>query len=68
MAEDENKITYNGNTIDKDKLFAMCYGERDIAKVGITMLLVKHLKVNPKEAYQKALQLKAEREAFYSLI
>ena len=68
MIENENKITNKGYSIDKDKLFAQCYWERDIAKVGITMLLVRNLKVKPMEAYSKALQLKAERESFYSLI
>jgi hypothetical protein len=67
MTENENKIMYNWNSIDKDKLFALCYGEWEIARVGITMLLVKHLKVWVKEAYNEALQLRPERETFYSL-
>lgn len=68
MTETENKIMMNNHSIDKDKLFALCYGERDIAKIWITMLLVNHLKIWVKEAYEKALQLRPEREAFYSLI
>lgn len=67
MIETENKIMNNKYSIDKDKLFALCYGERDIAKIWITMLLVNHLRVKPKEAYKKALQLRPEREVFYSL-
>lgn len=68
MTETENKIINKNYSIDKDKLFALCYGERDMAKIWITMLLVNHLKVWVMEAYDKALQLKPEREAFYSLI
>lgn len=67
MTENENKIMNKQYSIDKDKLFALCYGEWEIAKIWITMLLVNHLKVSPKEAYQKALQLRPEREWFYSL-
>ena len=68
MTENENKIMYKWNSIDKDKLFALCYGEWYLAKIGITMLLVNHLKVWVKDAYREALQLRPEREAFYSLI
>lgn len=66
--ENENKIMKDNYSIEKDKLFALCYWKWDIAKVWMTMLLMNHLKMKPMEAYQKALQLRPEREAFYNLI
>ena len=66
--ENQNKIMNNNLSIEKDKLFALCYGEWNIARVGMTMLLMNHLKMKPMEAYEKATQLKPEREAFYHLI
>lgn len=66
--ENENKIIMNNNSIEKDKLFALCDWKWEIARVWMTMLLMNHLKMKPMEAYQKATQLKPEREAFYNLI
>ena len=68
MTETENKIYNRKLSIEKEKLFSLCNGEREIAKIWMTMLLTNHLKVRPQEAYQKALQLRPEREAFYHLI
>ena len=68
MTETKDKIINNNLSIEKEKLFAMSNCEWNLAKVLITTLLCKHLNVSIKEAHQKALQLRPEREAFYSLI
>lgn len=66
--ENENKIMLNNRSIEKNKLFALCNEKWDIARVGMTMLLMNHLKMKPMEAYEMANQLRPEREAFYNLI
>ena len=68
MTETKDKIINQNLSIEKERLFAMCDCERNLAKVLMTTLLCKHLKVSIKEAHQKALQLRPERESFYSLI
>ena len=68
MTETKDKIIYNNLSIEKEKLFAMSNCERNLAKVLMITLLCKYLKVSVKEAHQKALQLRPERESFYSLI
>lgn len=67
MDENQNKIFTKRNSIEKDKLFALWWKTRETAKIVMTWILTRTLRVPPRDAYQKILQLKQEREIFYSL-
>ena len=68
MTETKDKIINQNKSINKDELFAKCDSELKIARVEMMMTLKQMLNISVLEAHRMTLQLKPERESFYSII
>jgi hypothetical protein len=68
MTETKDKIIYQNKSIEKDELFARSDRDWKIARVEMMMTLTRKLNISILEAHRLTLQLRPERESFYSII